>query len=664
MPHTPRVELDPIRLAAAGARFDTIFEALPLAIAIFDADLRMVTSNSRYRDLTGVDDEAVSIYDAFPNALADLTDQIDGAARGSTITSARIPFQHQLGRRLVETTFAPLGDDPGHGLMFAGNDVTEREGLREDLAGSVSQLESIFDVIPDSVRVFDSDGRLLRSNTQALQDHPGSMPTTLRELWQLDRPRSTTGTSLFMHEHPTARAMRGERVRGETLAVRRGVDGTEVNIEVNSNPLYDERGKIRGAVTVERDVTVKMQLARRLEEEARRTAVLYERVSTEAERLERMVQERTQELLALQEARSRERRLAAVGQLAAGVMHDVNNALNPIMAAAYLLEANAENPTAVRDYAVRIAKAAETGAATAARVGRFIRQEPLQGVRDELVDLSTVCDEVVAMTRPLWAERARGGQIQLKRDVAPGALVRGIAGELREALLNLVQNALDAMQGGGTLGIKTTLEEERVQLEVSDSGIGMSAEVRERAFEPFFTTKGQMGTGLGLAEVYGIVKRHRGDVELESEQGRGTTVRMRFPRAALPAPDQQKDVAPRKKVTRRVLLVEDHNDSREFMTALLETEGHTVTSAASVKEALERLNSPEGEKFEVLVTDIGLPDASGWDLIPQARERRPSLRIGVVTGWEGHNAPSEGADFLLRKPIRTSDFLTQVAGDA
>src|SRR5881628_2694318 len=181
-------------------------------------------------------------------------------------------------------------------------------------------------------------------------------------------------------------------------------------------------------------------------------------------------------------SRARERRLAAVGQLAAGVMHDVNNALNPIMAAAYLLEANAQNPTAVRDYAVRIAKAAETGAATAARVGRFIRQEPLQGVRDELVDLGTVCDEVVAMTRPLWAERARGGQVQLNRQLATGALVRGIAGELREALLNLVQNALDAMQGGGTLGIHTEIMDDKIQLEVRDSGIGMTAEVRERAF--------------------------------------------------------------------------------------------------------------------------------------------------------------------------------------
>src|SRR5688500_12920130 len=309
-----------------------------------------------------------------------------------------------------------------------------------------------------------------------------------------------------MHEHPTARALRGERVRGETLAVRRGPEN-QVIIEVNANPLYDERGRIRGAVTVERDVTFRVQLTKKLEEEARRTAELYERVSTEAERLERMVQERTNELLALQEARSRERRLTAVGQLAAGVMHDVNNALNPIVAAAYLLDVNAEDPRAVRDYASRIARAAETGAATAARVGRFIRQEPLKGEHDEQVDLSVVADEVIAMTRPLWAERVRGGCVELDRCLATGALVRGIAGEIREALLNLIQNALDAMRHGGRLGIVTRVAGSEAILEVRDNGAGMSEEVRDRAFEPFFSTKGHGGSGLGLSEVYGIMKR-------------------------------------------------------------------------------------------------------------------------------------------------------------
>jgi PAS domain S-box-containing protein len=658
------------RVGITGVRLEALFEAVPLAIAIFDGELRLVNANVRYRELTGVTSAhaKVSIYDAFPNALADLTDQIDSALRGTVAPNVvRVPFQHRGGRRLIETTFVQLIEESGgRGILFAGNDVSEREELRETLSRSVAQLESIFDVIPDSVRVFDTEGRTVRSNTQAMQDHPQGQPSTLRELWQLDRPRTVDGTSLFMHEHPTARALRGERVRGETLAVRRGADGAPVIIEVNSNPLYDEAGKIRGAVTVERDVTVKTQLAKALEEEARRTAELYERVSTEAERLERMVQERTAELLALQEARSRERRLAAVGQLAAGVMHDVNNALNPIMAAAYLLEANAENPTAVRDYAQRIGKAAETGAATAARVGRFIRQEPLQAEREELVDLSVVCDEVVAMTRPLWAERARGGTVHLERElVEPGiAMIRGITGELREALLNLVQNALDAMAGGGTLGMRTFVVDDKVTLEIRDSGIGMSAEVRERAFEPFFTTKGKMGTGLGLAEVYGIVKRHRGTAEIESEPGSGTTIRLIFPKSSQVGGIEvvEEPTPKRSRVPRRVLLVEDHPDSREFMQALLESDGHTVDTAMGLTDAqnlLERADPP----YEVLVTDIGLSDGSGWDLTTFARERWPSMRIGIVTGWEPRVGAGADGDFILRKPVRTSELLAQVAGE-
>ncbi|MGH7615735.1 MAG: ATP-binding protein [Gemmatimonadaceae bacterium] len=668
MTHTSPTNLEFARVGIAGVRLEALFEAVPLAIAIFDGDLRLVNANARYRELTGVAGGApakVSIYDAFPNALADLTDQIDTALRGGTAAAQQVPFQHRVGRRLVETTFATLTDESGRrGLLFAGNDVSEREELRETLGRSVAQLESIFDVIPDSVRVFDTEGRTVRSNTQAQQDHPTGQPSTLRELWQLDRPRTIDGTSLFMHEHPTARALRGERVRGETLAVRRGAESTAVIIEVNSNPLYDEHGKIRGAVTVERDVTVKTQLAKALEEEARRTAELYERVSTEAERLERMVQERTQELLALQEARSRERRLAAVGQLAAGVMHDVNNALNPIMAAAYLLETHAENPAAVRDYAVRIAKAAETGAATAARVGRFIRQEPLQSEREEDVDLSAVCDEVVAMTRPLWAERARGGTIHLERDLAETGtvVVRGIAGEIREALLNLVQNALDAMVGGGTLGLRTYVTNGDARLEVRDSGIGMSAEVRERAFEPFFTTKGKAGTGLGLAEVYGIVKRHRGRAEIDSTPGVGATVRLVFPRATPQPPGEPEPERPRARVARRVLLVEDHPDSREFMQALLESDGHVVDTAAGIQDAMTLLETAN-PMYEVLVTDIGLADGSGWDLIAIARERWRSLRIGVVTGWEPRAGAAADGDFILRKPVRTSELLAQVAAD-
>ncbi|MFN2567563.1 MAG: nitrogen regulation protein NR(II) [Gemmatimonadaceae bacterium] len=234
---------------------------------------------------------------------------------------------------------------------------------------------------------------------------------------------------------------------------------------------------------------------------------------------------------------TREARLAAVRQLTSGVLHDINNVLNPIMAAAYLLQANADNPVAVRDYTARISKAVEIGAATAARVGRFIRQEPLQGIgAQELVDLSAVAEEVATMTRPSWSERAAGGPVDFRDELAGGALVRGIAGELRAAVLNLVQNALDAMAaGGGTLGIRTRVAGDAAILEVSDTGGGMAPEVREHAFEPFFSTKGRGSAGLGLAEVYGIAKRHNGRAEIDTAPGAGTTVRLVLPLAVHPA---------------------------------------------------------------------------------------------------------------------------------
>ncbi len=647
------------------ARFEAVFEMVPQAVAMFDDDLRLIRANERYRELTSLaptQSFARPIYDAFPNALADLAEQIDAVvARTTRSATIRVPFRHPVGPRVVDAIFIRLeaGVTAG-GILFVGVDVTEREALREDLARSIAQLATIFDVIPESVRVFDALGVITRSNSQALKDYPDHQPQSLTELWQQDRPRALTGTSLFMHEHPAARALRGESVRGQTLSVRR-TDGTPAVIEVNSNPLRDAEGRIRGAVSVERDVTERARLAAELEEQVRRSAALFERVSTEAERLERMVAERTQEVLELQEARARERRLAAVGQLAAGVMHDVNNALNPIMAAAHLLNINADNPTAVRDYANRIAKAAETGAATAERVGRFIRQDPLTGEREETVDLVHIADEVIAMTRPLWAERAQGGVVHLRRTDEDSVLARGIPGEVREAMLNLIQNALDAMPGGGTLSITTSVCDGEACIEVRDTGAGMSEEVRERAFEPFFTTKGTRGTGLGLSEVYGIMKRHRGRAEIDSASGKGTAVRLAFPLST-----ELASLVPRAKgarVSRRILLVEDNPESLEFMQEVLITEGHSVECASTAAGAMAYLSVGAPCPYDLLLTDIGLPDGSGWDLVAEARSRWPGMRIGVVTGWEGRTATTPSADFVLRKPVRTNELLDLISVD-
>ena len=659
-------ELD--RLTGLLARFEALFESVPLALAVFDSALLLVRANTRFNELTAVEGApryGRSIYDAFPNALADFTDLVDGALTDRVPRSTRIRFVQQGVERMVDAAFTPVGETfETRGMLFIAGDVTEREELRHDLARSVAQIESFFDLIPDSVRVVDAEGRIIRSNAQAQRDHGPVSPSTLGALWQHDRPRTLGGTTLFLHEHPTARALKGETVRGQTISVRRIADGHSAVIEVSANPLRDADGRIRGAVTVERDVTERTRMAQELEAQVLCSQRLYERVSTEAERLEAMVEERTSELLRLHEDRARDRRLAAVGQLAAGVMHDVNNALNPIMAAAYLLDVHADNPAAVRDYAARIARAAETGAATAARVGRFIRQDPPRREREETVDLSVMASEVVAMVQPMWEGRNARRRIALERHLADGARLRGNAGEIREALLNLLQNAADAMPDGGTLRLATGVLDAEAYIEVQDTGTGMTEEVRDRAFEPFFSTKGALGTGLGLSEVYGIVRRHRGRASIASEPGTGTTVRLSFPGLDTDAAVVPLATTASRGNPQRVLLVEDNEDGRNFMAAVLAVEGHLVETVGTMHDAMASLARADSPRFEVLLTDITLGDGTGWDLVDAARAHCPTIRIGVMTGWELSEGLAAQADFTLRKPVPTQELLARVAGEA
>jgi CheY-like chemotaxis protein len=186
----------------------------------------------------------------------------------------------------------------------------------------------------------------------------------------------------------------------------------------------------------------------------------------------------------------------------------------------------------------------------------------------------------------------------------------------------------------------------------------MSEHVREHAFEPFFSTKEATGSGLGLAEVYGIMKRHRGSAEITSRRNTGTTVRLRFPTHSVSA---REPVAIASRPShRRILLVEDNDDGREFLQLVLESHGHQVESVATLGEGLSRLEAA-ANPFEVLISDLGLPDGSGWDLVRKARARWPRMRIGVVTGWEGSRSTPGEADFVLRKPIPPAELVALVA---
>jgi signal transduction histidine kinase len=386
---------------------------------------------------------------------------------------------------------------------------------------------------------------------------------------------------------------------------------------------------------------------------------LFRRVAMEAEQLERVAAERSVALKEAQEQLSRSQWLASLGELAAGVAHDLNNALNPVVAFAELIKEHSDQPDRVRLYAERILMAAQGGAETVRRIQRFTRRR-LGSLPFEPLSVAELVREAIELTRPNWAQRMTGGPITVEESVDPELLVQGNAGELRQALLNLIGNAIDAMPAGGTLRFVGRAEGASVVLAVQDTGTGMPKEVYEKALEPFFTTKGAHGTGLGLAEVFGIARRHGGDLELLSWSGVGTTVILRLPRAETP----REPTKARRRLTgsaanvHHILLVDDNLLSLEATAASLRAAGHTVATAANAQTALRIFNAGH---FDLVLSDLGLPDLNGWELVDRIRVRDPKIRVGLITGWsipEGDELlKRHGIDMVFVKPVDPDQLL-------
>lgn len=390
------------------------------------------------------------------------------------------------------------------------------------------------------------------------------------------------------------------------------------------------------------------------------------RQATEAESLERALAENTlalqelrDHLAQVEEERARLQSLASLGELAAGVAHDLNNALNPIVAFAELIQEHSSQPERVQMYADRILLAARGGAETVRRIQRFTRRR--LGVQpSEPIAVETLIGEVIELTRPSWSKQTGGGPIVVEQSIEPDLRIMGNPGELRQALLNLVGNALDAMPGGGILRFVARGEGEEVVISVQDTGVGMPRAVYERALEPFFTTKGTHGTGLGLAEVFGIARRHGGNLELESFERVGTTVSLRLPRTKVsPEP-----VKARRKLTGaatrlyHILLVDDSLLSLEATAASLRAAGHTVATAPNGQAALRVFNAG---RYDLVLSDLGLPDMHGLELVDRLRRVDPTVRVGVITGWTIPEGDEElqrrGVDMLFVKPVDTDQLL-------
>lgn len=360
------------------------------------------------------------------------------------------------------------------------------------------------------------------------------------------------------------------------------------------------------------------------------------------------VQQAYDELRSVQEKAMEQERLRALGQMASGIAHDINNALVPIQGFAELLS---EHPDArVREAAQVIFKGARDIAVTVQRMREFYRPR----ADDELlepVDLNALCRDALEMTRPRWwnIPQERGMVIIPHLELADNLpLLSGLPNEIRQALVNLILNAADAMPDGGTLTLRTYRAERSGRpwsvVEVSDTGVGMDEETRRRAIEPFFTTKGESGSGLGLSAVYGIVQRHEGFMEIDSELGKGTTVRLWFPSSMVEASVSDVGEVP----SLRLLVIDDEPSVREAVATLLRRDGHIVTTASDGEQGVEifRFAWQQGQPFDVVVTDLGMPHIDGLTVARNIKTIAPQTLIILLSGWGFHLQEDEMQEWV------------------
>jgi PAS domain S-box-containing protein len=354
-------------------------------------------------------------------------------------------------------------------------------------------------------------------------------------------------------------------------------------------------------------------------------------------------------------------KLAALGTMAGGVSHDFNNLLMAILGHIQLILPEIENEE-IRRRLQSIEKAVYDGSNTVRRLQRFTERERDPNAAVPIVDIDEAVKDVVELTRPRWKnlmERS-GRTIDIRRDIQQNSLAAINASDLREVLTNLLLNAIDAMPQGGVITFHSYLRGEQLFLEVSDTGIGMGKEVSERIFDPFFTTKGIGNSGLGLSVSWSLVSRYGGDIQVKSKPGKGTTFVIKLTRAE-PMRGQLVHKAEEGISSFKLMLVEDDPEILNLLRDMLRLKGHRVVALSDGEKALEMIDS---STFDLVLTDLGMPVISGWEIARRAKAKNPLVPVVMITGWgaqyEDTDLAAKGVDLMLSKPLSWDKLLNSI----
>ncbi len=457
--------------------FWAAFEALPDAVYLFASDRQLHNANLAAGRLQGRQPPRGTL-------CCEMFWRVDGAD-GCVVdralqTNERVEVEIQIGpdARSISILVEPLeADNTASGAVVIARDISDLRRAEAEAISHKSFIASIADRTPDEIYALNSKARITWMNERARSDRLSiGIGSSFLDLVSPDS-REVTEDNLH-------RTLRGDDTEHEVRIVK--MDGSVRYAEAHSSPLWKE-GEIDGVLVFLHDVTER---------------------------------KREHELMAQSD------KLRAVGELAAGVAHNLNNSLTVIQGRAQLLLRNATDEASSKSLQI-ITNAVEDGTKTLRRILEFARRDSSSEFAP--VELNYLISSSLDIARPKWQSKSRTGRITVKVEDGEPVYVMGEQAELREVVLNLVFNAVDAMPEGGTMELGVRAEIDSGCFWIADTGSGMPPETASRIFEPFFTTKGKLGSGLGLSASHGIITRHKGEIVVVSELGEGTRFEVRLP---------------------------------------------------------------------------------------------------------------------------------------
>ncbi|MCP4269336.1 MAG: PAS domain S-box protein, partial [Candidatus Brocadiaceae bacterium] len=530
-------------------------------------------------------------------------------------------FESECNAHIFSITLAPVAEE-GY-VNFYGIDITERKLAEKELMASENKMRAWLENSPVCTKILDLDFNLQFMSSAGIK---GLKIEDINSFYGKPYPfdfypesfRNTMTRNLEKVKES------GSIITQEAQVV--DIDGNELWFNSTLLPVIDDKNHTDYIIIVSLDVTKRKQ--------AEETLIQSEK-------------------------------LRAMGMITAGIAHDFNNILAIISGITQVLEMNNEDNKELMDGFRTIIKASDDGAEIVHRMSMFARQEKeTSGLLP--VSIKEVLIHSLEFVKPRWMNIAKAGGIDYRIEdagIMEVPIILGNESELREVFINIMNNAMDAMGKGGCLTLRTWQDEWNIFISISDTGEGMSEDVRKRVFEPFYTTKREKGSGLGMSMSYGIVESYGGSIEVESVVENGSTFTLRLPIAVLPVQQKESSVEDLKIKVKglSILVIDDMKDIRSLLEGFFTNGGHTVKSAEGGNMAIELIKM---EAFDIVLCDLVMPDISGYEVIEVMNriEKRP--KIGLMTGWserietEDHN--DLNVDFIIKKPFKLAELTKHI----